>query len=154
MEQWSSSPWNYWWVRADKDFSHPGIFRNFIYSVIGMKRGLFEPWREHWVTSREGNKSRLHQGMDVDFSRHRQVSASIYRETNLDPHHHGMAITLPTMIIRINLSGRIVLTPGEYWIRNSKMNILFKYDYFVGGFQRKYLRRKLEPGWTNTGYYL
>ena len=53
--------------------------------------------------------------MDVDFSRHRQVSALVYRETNLDPHHHGMAITLPTMIIyRINLSRRTVLATGEY----------------------------------------
>ena len=44
----------------------------------------------------------------------RQVSASIYRETNLDPHHHGMAITLPTMIIYRILSRRTVLAPGEY----------------------------------------
>ena len=73
-----------------------------------MKGDSFSHGEKHWVASREGNKSRLHQGMDVDFSLHGQVSALFYRETNLDPHHHGITVTLPTMVIcRINLSQKI-----------------------------------------------
>ena len=49
--------------------------------------------------SHEENESRLHQGMDVDFSLHGQVSALFYQETNLDPHHHVWLITLPTTVI-------------------------------------------------------
>ena len=57
-----------------------------------MKGDSFSHGEKHWVVSREENKSRLHQGMDVDFSLHGQVSALFYQETNLDPHHHGIAV--------------------------------------------------------------
>ena len=75
---------------ANKDFSHPSVFQNCIYS--GMEGDSFSHGENIGFASHEENESRLHQGMDVDFSLHGQVSALLYHETNLDPHHHGMAV--------------------------------------------------------------
>ena len=85
-------------------------------------------WKEDYLSHEENIGLHLGKGIKVVFTKVwmwtflaiRQVSASIYQETNLDPHHHGMAITLPTMIIYRILSRRTVLAPGEYWIRNAK----------------------------------